>query len=322
MNGKAGLHFRRDGTFTIVQFTDIHWQDGDLPDRQSHELMCRILDEERPDLVVYTGDTIYASDFEAGTPRPVQALREALSATIDRRIPWAYVLGNHDSERKILRSDLIDAAAAMPYSLCERGPADIGGSGNYVLEIAPSGGGTGVPAAVLYMLDSGDYSGIAHVPGYDWIRRGQVDWYVRRSAEYTARNGGTPLPALAFFHIPFPEYLEVWERGVCYGEKQEKVCAPSLNSGLFAAMVEMGDVTGTVVGHDHVNDFWGELHGVRLIYGRQTGYNTYGWDNRGARVIRLTEGRRDFVSWMRLADGTVVPDSGQPRHEPEFPVNV
>ncbi len=33
---------------------------------------------------------------------------------------------------------------------------------------------------------------------------------------------------------------------------------------------------GTFVGHDHVNDFVGDLYGIRLCYGRATGFNTYG----------------------------------------------
>ena len=36
----------------------------------------------------------------------------------------------------------------------------------------------------------------------------QINWYRQQSAAYKAQNGGQPLPALAFFHIPLPEYNE------------------------------------------------------------------------------------------------------------------
>ena len=90
-------------------------------------------------------------------------------------------------------------------------------------------------------------------------------------------------------------------------------CAPALNSGFFAALVEEGDVLGTFVGHDHVNDFEGALHGIRLCYGRATGFSPYGLEGflRGARWRpRLREGERTFETSLRLEDGTVLSQGG------------
>ena len=74
---------------------------------------------------------------------------------------------------------------------------------------------------------------------------------------------------------------------------------------------------GTFVGHDHINDFMGTLHGIQLCYGRATGYNTYGREGmaRGARIIRLTKGVRAFETWLRLEGGQVVTE--QPLHVPD-----
>lgn len=90
-----------------------------------------------------------------------------------------------------------------------------------------------------------------------------------------------------------------------------------MNTGLFAAMLEQGDVMGTFVGHDHINDYRGELHGIQLCYGRATGYGTYGREGmlRGARVIRMHEGQRRFDTWLRLSDGTQILE--QEKHEPQ-----
>ncbi|KAI7246696.1 hypothetical protein KC345_g12039 [Hortaea werneckii] len=167
------------------------------------------------------------------------------------------------------------------------------------------------------MLDTGAYSGLEQIPGYNWVRRSQINWLTEQSARLNPRTGEDKLPALAFFHIPLPEYAEMWSTQVCYGQKLEQVCAPVLNSGLFTALVEMGDVAGTFCGHDHINDFTGSLHGIRLSYGRATGYNTYGREGfmRGARVIRLTQGRKDFETWLRLEDGSLLLE--QPLHNPD-----
>ena len=74
-------------------------------------------------------------------------------------------------------------------------------------------------------------------------------------------------------------------------------------------MLNCGDVMGTFVGHDHVNDYAVCWKGIMLCYGRFTGSkNTY-YDipgGNGARVIELTEGERGFKSWIRLHDGKVI----------------
>jgi hypothetical protein len=74
---------------------------------------------------------------------------------------------------------------------------------------------------------------------------------------------------------------------------------------------------GTFVGHDHVNDFEGTLFGLRLCYGRGSGFSTYGRDGmpRGARMIEMKEGERGFETWMSLENGTVETDP--PLHEPK-----
>ncbi|MDF2721975.1 MAG: metallophosphoesterase [Paenibacillus sp.] len=310
------LKFRQDGTFTIAQFTDVHWIDGCEADMRSRALMDKVIQEERPDLVVFTGDIIYTKKSKEGEPPaidPRHSLHGAVASVEQQRVRWAWVLGNHDAERNITREQLADEFAAFEYVVSSKGPDHISGYGNFVLELE---GRDGSCAAALYGFDTGDYSKLAHVRGYDWIRRDQIDWYLGESRRLTERNGGEPLPALAFFHIPLPEYRQVWETAACYGEKHEDVCAPQLNSGMFAAMVESCDVLGTFCGHDHVNDYCGELHGIKLCYGRATGYNTYGREGfpRGARLIRLVEGERSFASWLRLDDGTIILQ--QPEHQP------
>lgn len=311
------LKFRQDGTFTIAQFTDVHWIDGCEADLRSRALMEKVIREESPDLVVFTGDIVYSRKAKEGEPAPIdprQSLRGAVTSVEQNRIHWAWVLGNHDAERNITREQFVAEFESFEYVVSSKGPEHITGYGNFLLELD---GRDGKCAAALYGFDSGDISKLAHVKGYDWIRRDQIDWYLRESKRLTEQNGGEPLPALAFFHIPLPEYRQVWETAVCYGEKHEDVCAPQLNSGMFAALVEGRDVMGTFCGHDHVNDYWGELHGVKLCYGRATGYNTYGREGfpRGSRIIKLREGERCFESWLRLDDGTVITE--QPEHKPD-----
>ena len=315
----SSLRFRPDGSFTIVQLTDVHWHNGEPEDLRSRRLIERILDAERPDLVALTGDIVGGYDSRD----PADAYRQVVAPIEARAIPWASVFGNHDDEGNLSRLDLLAVKQSCAWCLTERGPEDVTGVGNYVLRVRSREDDS--LAAALYWLDSGSYN--SHGVGdYAWIAWDQIAWYRAASrtlgAEYAASAnrgpaGGRPrLPALVFFHIPLPEFDEVWEQYPCRGFRYEPVCGPTLNSGFFAAVIEAGDVLGAFVGHDHVNDFEGELHGIRLCYGRASGHSPYGRDGfqRGARVIRLREGERSFETWLRLDDGSIVSDP--PAHEP------
>lgn len=305
------LRFREDGTFKIVQFTDPEFSTNDLEEQQMEAMMLRIIQDEQPNLVVFTGDIIAS----ASTKDPADAFRRACCVPDRMNIPWAAVFGNHDTEATITREQLHAMQLTYPNNYAKPDPQGVHGSGNYVLTVK---GKDQEAACALYFLDSGSYSPLEYsrMGFYDWVRRDQIDWYARESYRLTNSNGGTPLPSLAFFHIPLPEYNDVWDFSICYGERNDEFCcAPWVNSGLFAAMIEMGDVMGTFVGHDHGHDYWGDWHGIRLCYGRTT-RNAY-LDRPfapGARVIVLHEGQRSFDTWLHLEDGTL--QSEQKKHEP------
>ncbi|TJY44537.1 metallophosphoesterase [Cohnella pontilimi] len=305
----VSLSYNSQGQFKIVQFTDLHWGDNNEGDRQTRALMEEVLKAERPDLVVITGDVI--EDGTCNDPR--QSIRQAVAAMEDSGIAWAIVFGNHDAEARISRQELFDSLKGVRYGITQRGPESITGVGNYVIQLTGRDGNTG---HALFFLDSGDYAE-ARIGGYAHIARDQIDWFVRESSRLAAENAGSPIPSLAFFHIPLPEYNDVWDFEVCRGYKQEMICCPRLNTGMFAAMVEMGNVIGTFVGHDHDSDFCGELHGIMLCYGRKTGYNNYMKPGfaKGARVIVLEEAGSGFRTWLRLEGGQTVMD--QPIHQPE-----
>ena len=247
-------------------------------------------------------------------PHPADtAMRKVLSYATDRKIPFVVTFGNHDNEQGKTRAELYDVIRSMPFNIQpDRGGVE---SPDYVLTLKSSDGKK--DAALLYCLDSHSYSKLPDVKGYDWLTFDQVNWYRQQSAAYKAKNGGQPLPALAFFHIPLPEYNEAAsdENAILIGTRMEKACAPELNTGMFTAMKEAGDVMGMFVGHDHDNDYAVMWKGILLAYGRFTGGNTeYNHLPNGARVIVMKEGARTFTTWIRLKGGeiidkTVYPDS-------------
>lgn len=298
MAQKSELQFSKDGKFKIVQFTDVHFKYGNPASNVALERINEVLDAEQPDLVVFTGDVIYSAPADSGM---VQVLEQVSK----RKLPFVVTFGNHDDEQGLSRQQLYDIIRKVPGCLMpDRGTAS---SPDYALTVKSSSNPQ-KDAAVLYCMDSRSYSPLKDVKGYAWLTFDQVNWYRQQSAAFTAQNGGQPIPALAFFHIPVPEYHEAVadENSTIRGTRMEEACAPRINSGMFAAMKEGGDVMGIFVGHDHDNDYAVMWKNILLAYGRYTGGNTvYNHLPNGARVIVLDEGARTFTSWIRQKGGIV-----------------
>jgi hypothetical protein len=286
----VNLRFKSNHRFKILHFSDIHWKDGSPHEAWLISAIERILDLEKPDLVVLNGDSVHSPT------RVLEGLRRITAPMAARQIPWAPTLGNHDDEGDANRAEIAGFLESLPFSMMERGPEELGACGNYTLKILHCGSDR--PAARLHFLDAGTYSPLKpRIGGYAWITRHQIHWF-------ETSNCGSALPSLVFLHIPLPEFLSAWEKGARVGQKNETTCAPELNSGLFTALVESGGVIGVFAGHDHDNDFAAHHHGISLCYGRSLGLDTYGNLPRGARVIELCEDEADFESWIREESGT------------------
>lgn len=196
---KEILKFNHDGKFKIVQFTDVHYKYDDQSNSQiALERINEVLDAERPDFVIFTGDVVVSNEAFKG-------LDIVLEPCMKRSIPFGVVFGNHDDEYDRTRVELYDflskkKGSVMPAREDEEVP-------DYVVKVNSSKGGNKI-SALLYCIDSHSYTKIKSVPGYDWIKFGQIAWYRNQSVRLTEQNNGIPLPALAFFHIPIPEYRD------------------------------------------------------------------------------------------------------------------
>ena len=279
----------REGKLKSVQLTDIHWDPQSKNCAQTAQTIEAVLALEKPDIAMLTGDVV--------TEKPGPEGWKAIIALLEKaQVPFTVMMGNHDAE-VMPKKEIYDLLAQSPYFIGEKGPETIHGCGNYVVPIY--GADHKTTKALLYCIDSNDYPESKDYGTYDWIHFDQVAWYRQTSARFTKENGGNPLPALAFFHIALPEYDAIPNNGTMLGEKNEGSGASKINSGLFASFIEMGDVMGAFVGHDHDNDFIGTHYQIALAYGRVTGTDAYGDLERGMRVIELKENERSFDTWVR-----------------------
>ncbi|NTV78005.1 MAG: metallophosphoesterase family protein [Clostridiales bacterium] len=275
----SDLCFNQEGKFKIMQLTDIHYDDGCLADEKTIELIEKLIQSESPDFIMITGDTVYGN-------KNLENFSKAVAPITASGIPWSIVFGNHDTEVGADYDDLFSEIRKQKGCMVYHDGTSVDGMGNHVLQIKNTEGTT---KWAIIGLDSGNYNKMSQIGGYDYLKSMQIDWYQRKIKEL--ERNSNQFSVLTFFHIALCEWNEVWEYETCYGEKNEEVCCAKINSGMFSAMLEAKHTRGVFVGHDHINDYYGDLYGITLGYGRATGYNTYGKEGyeRGARIFILDE---------------------------------
>ena len=288
-----------NGTFKIVQFTDLHWvEDASFKTKNDStlNLMRDILNAEKPDLAVITGDVVVGSNAKLGWDKICTLFEEI-------QVPFVVTFGNHDHESDMSNAKILEYIADKPYNLTFDEDRKLRGSGNCSMPVKASEGS--VDKWMLYFFDSNSYPKDKFYGTYDWIHHDQIEWY-RNTGDKIRMRLGHALPSLAFFHIPLPEYGDTLLVKKIVGNKYESVCSPKLNSGLFSAFLEQGDVIGVFVGHDHNNDYLADIGGrIVLAYGRKTGYPPAYEEilSRGARIVILREDKPSFETYIVDSSG-------------------
>lgn len=292
--GDIKLRFNKDGQFKIAQFTDIHWDNKSSNCIKTTEVIKHVLETEKPDIAILTGDIVTTTPAKEGWMSIAKIFADA-------KTPWALTLGNHDAETGVTRDEIFDMLAGLPFFVGEKGEK-MTGAGNYVLPILNSANSK--TNALLYCIDTNNKPPVHKYGHYDWIHFDQIAWYRKTSENYTAQNNETPLPALAFLHIPFQEFKNVVGKETTIGIKKEGVASSDINSGMFCSFVEKKDVMGVFAGHDHDNDYIGVEKDIALAFGRTSGVDAYGKLERGSRIILMYEGKDKFDTWVRTKSGT------------------
>lgn len=250
----------KNDNFKILQITDLHYH---LPHKTNENdyIVRTLVEENNPDMIVITGDSVFGPTNLIYTQHLVKLMDSF-------KIPWAIVYGNHDDEGKVDKFWMGDKYINAEYCLYENGPYNIGGTGNYIVNLNKDG----KPFYSMIMMDSNRSITYKGNQEYGAFTPSQVSWY-----EWAARgltNAGYD-KSMMFFHIPFPEYLDAYEswestgfdESIGFGERNEDVCSATYNPGMFSKIKEMGNTTHTFVGHDHVNNFSVKYEGIVLSYG-------------------------------------------------------
>ena len=285
------LRFREDGGFRILMMSDAHLKQekGELTVRA----MEKLIDHTRPDLVLLNGDNV--AGFTG--PEMFESLLDRLVSPMEaRRVPWAHVFGNHDQTPEVPKAYQEAVYERYPYCVSKAGPEELPGCGNYFLPVLNERdeivfGVWGLDSQqdlktqTVPLCYPGDLYWDLMMPGsvssgsdYDLIRFEQVMWYWNTSVALE-KLCGRKIPSLMMFHIPLIEFRAVLlnaNRAGLRGEYNEKLCTSEINSGMFAAVFQRGDVKAIFSGHDHINTFDGVYCGIRMGYDGSIGYDAYG----------------------------------------------
>jgi hypothetical protein len=318
----AHLHFNKDGRFRILNFSDI--QDDESLDSRVTTFIRQAVYAACPDLIVLTGDNIYGSDVGSG--QTATAIAQFMNVFENLGVPVAIVFGNHDDNGKALtKEEQMAIYSTYSVNVSYDEGSGMAGCGTYNVPIYGSTE-TDKVKFNLWMFDTGSSINNSVSGLYDYMRPNQLNWYVNKSNELKAANGGVPVPSIAFQHIIVNEIYDaltpvssgtsgsVSHNGGYYvlpdtalpGSVLGEHPCPSGNANEteFSVLKQQGDVIAIVSGHDHKNCFIVPYQGIDLINSPAAGfYETtipvlgtvlYGGDpaTRGARIIDVYEEKK------------------------------
>ncbi|MFO0370669.1 MAG: metallophosphoesterase [Armatimonadota bacterium] len=259
--------------FRILQLTDTHFGTNSdanrAKDAASRALIRQMHHAHQPDLLFHTGDFVN-NDKE----NPVHAAYDFMN---DLGTPWALVYGNHDHPNgKPGQLSLDELAKRQENSIS--GWASRGGNERdycWRAELMQDG----ETRASLFAFNTGDpQTGMI-------INPSQTAWFLRQMEE--DRRAGLDHPIFVMQHIPTVEFKTVYDQNRAVGRRGEDVCYELDKGEIFGHFQTSGRVRAIFVGHDHVNDYVGDYEGIKLIYGKCSGYSGYGDWQRGGRLIDI-----------------------------------
>lgn len=333
--------FNADGTydtsdFKILTTTDLHLdEDFDLNDK-SLELIYKQIRDNKPDLVIFTGDCIQSKHQHIDSIQFAEMMEKI-------GVYWAYAFGNHEAreEKSFYKYFIFKNLVDYPHCISKFGNPELFGFGNFIINIMNSE--TELRES-LVIFDSGrdiieEHAKEDNVPkelwrGYDYIKPSQIKWYENEINELKKTYG--EVKNMLYMHIPIPEYklaFKLDENGdymrnedgtlkrdendqqlirnenaeFVYGRMFETVGCSTYNSGLFESM-KNNNAIAIFSGHDHVNDFAFKLDGIYLVYSQYASYNAYNlghYENDGLITLPESEWQQGVTITTVKPDGSI-----------------
>lgn len=287
--GNTAIKINEERDIKVLQITDVHLGNGSLTvkkDRKAINAVCRLIEDAKPDLIILTGDIVYPNSSITGSSNNLAALKIIADLMESYKTPWTMCFGNHDAEwmADYDKTALCDLLEDENYQYCifDRGPEDIDGMGNQVINVYNS---DDTFNSSIFVFDNGDYAGSSQMSGYQAITDAQTNWYKSEIEKMNAGEGKT-IQSFVYFHVPLKEYEIAWnlyregseEVKYFFGwanESNEKISSSDETGSFFETAALLGSTKATFCGHNHLNDFSIEYKGIRLTFSKSIDYTAY-----------------------------------------------
>ncbi|MGH4124760.1 MAG: metallophosphoesterase [Clostridium sp.] len=292
-----------DRPYKILQLTDLHFGFGILSKKQDALGMAavtKLVKETKPDLIMLTGDSIFPYILKSGTRNNIRQAKKLVDFMDSFKIPYAFLFGNHDVEMgsKGNKNQISDIILEGKYSIFDKGDKNVTGVGNYIIKLLHN---KEQLIMALVILDSNMYRDGWFYSGFDCIREDQTAWCMEELSKLKEQNHN--LNALAFFHMPLPEFKQAYEK-MKLGDKSVEYNFGSIAENndyfgiskykpdFFEKVVENGIVKGIFTGHDHLNTLSLTYQGVMMTYGMSIDFLGYSgiskrYTQRGGTLITI-----------------------------------
>ena len=242
----------------ILILTDLHFYG--LGDYKSKQTIKNIVSSVKPELIFILGDLCF-------TPRNLKAYRDLVVLFDSFKIPWAPIFGNHDNFGPASKEVLSDVLAESIYCLYQYGPSNYEGGGNYCLNISIDD----IIVHSFILFDSHTQALSANPSLVDI----QIKWYqfIINGLKNTVDSN---IETTILIHVPINEYVDAYTSGtIIFGEMREKQSIPSVNTGIFTVIKNLGSTKTIICGHDHLNNYYALYEGILFVYAQKTCTGSY-----------------------------------------------
>lgn len=292
ISSKPELKFNANNEFTILQFTDLHYGYSFIENSRTNAIQIKLIENIRPDLVIITGDLVSGYLCRNQCPGLFENNWLQFSKIYTKlKQPYALIFGNHDLDAELTAEQIANLEFSNNFSIFNGSrKIDPFSFSNYKVSI--NSNFSNQTEFNLWMFDTRSMNCQGNEFSYGCIGDQQLKWFAQESE--ISRSDNQYISGLVFFHIPLPEFMQLWNIYETGGVKGESVSCPLANSGAFEEFKKRGNVKGVYCGHDHNNDFQGTYKGVQFAYGRKTGFGSYMSRDlqKGGRVIKI-KGKRE-----------------------------
>lgn len=305
--------------FKVLNLADIQLHDGNDFSVTKH-IVDQLVEKNDPDMIVILGDIM--NDHVTYSTKDMT--KNIVDLIDGYGIPWAPLFGNHDNieykpegTKKYGGVEYMEELfAASENCLYTRGPSDVLGHSNYVVNVIDKDTNKYVESFVI--LDS-----FTH--GLDSTNEKFYEDSIKLVKQL---NNNVTVPSVVFDHIPIKEYLDAYKEAeneefrTINGTPGVEPLVAGENT-LFATMKELGSTKTVICGHDHQTSFFSEYQGITLAHGMKSsdGDDEGGdcYTNRMGGLMLTVDGKEDKLEYSVITDLGSPINSSLPFHPSVLP---